>query len=263
MAKVSKEKIHEVDLSQIDEPQEFNRLEIDLNEVSELAKSISETGLIQPVLLRPLGDRFEMVAGFRRYLAHKLLELSTIQAIVRKMTDQQAAISRASENLQRVNLSPIEEGTIYSNLVNGHAMTIDQIAQRMGITPGVVKRRIDLTKMPPQLQKAIHSGQIVVGVAEELWRISDPGDMDYYLGLAIDNGVTRAVTRQWVDDWGKAQRAAKVPGDYGGGVSPPYLDRPVYVSCDLCQGPMKIGDETVIRACPECSEHLKNALKGA
>ena len=261
MAKVSKNKIHEVDLLQIDEPHEFNRLEINSNEVSELAKSISEIGLLQPVVLRKHGDRFEMVAGFRRFLAHKLLEVSTIQAVIKVMDDQQAAISRATENLSRVNLTPIEEATIYGNLINGHAMTIDQIAQKMGISVGVVKRRLDLIKMPPQLQKAIHSGQINPGVAEELWRISDPGDMDYYLGLAIDNGVTRAVTRQWVDEWAKAQRAAKAPGDLGGGISPPYLDRPVYVSCDLCQGPMKIGDETVIRACPECSEHLKNALK--
>jgi len=262
MAKVSKEKLHEVDLSQIDEPKEINRLEIDPDEISELAQSISEIGLMQPVLLRPDGDRFEMVAGERRFLAHKQLDLSTIKAIIREMTDQQAAILRATENLSRVNLTPLEEGAVYSNLINGHGMTIDQIAKRMGRAPGTIKRRLDLMKMPASLQKAIHNGSINPGVAEELWRISDPAAMDYYLGLVIDNGSTRAVTRQWVDDWAKEKRTMGPASERGGGLSPPYLERPSYQPCDLCEGPMKIGDEKLFRCCPTCTEKLKNALKG-
>lgn len=262
MAKVSKEKIYEVDLSQIDEPEGVIRLEIDQDEISELAQSISEIGQLQAIVLTKNGERFEIVAGHRRFLAHQLLEMQTIKATVHKMDRQQAAISRATENLSRVNLTPIEEGAIYSNLIDGHGMTVDQISKRVGKTAGVVKRRLDLMKMPPSLQKAIHSGQVVVGVAEELWRISDIVDMDYHLGLAIDNGITRVVARQWVDDWAKSKRAPNPDGERGGRVSPPYLERPVFVACDLCQGPMKIGDETVIRACPECSGQISNALKG-
>jgi len=261
MPKVSRVKIHEVDLSLIDEPHEINRLEIDLDEVSELAKSISETGLIQPILLRPDGDRYEMVAGQRRFLAHQQLELSTIKSIVRIMTDREAAVLRATENLSRVNLTQIEEAAVYSNLINGHEMTIDQVAQKMGISAGVVKRRLDLMKMPPQLQKAIHSGQIVVGVAEELWRISDPGDMDYYLGLAIENGITRSVARQWVDDWAKQKRAATFTGERGGGDSPPYLERPHYITCGICDGPSRIEEATSIMICQDCQELIKNRKK--
>jgi len=261
MAKLSKEKIYEVDLSQIDEPHEINRLEIDPDEVSELAKSISETGLLQPILLRPDGDRYEIVAGQRRFLAHKQLDLSTIKAIVRVMTDREAAVLRATENLSRVNLTQIEEGAVYSNLINGHGMTIDQVAKRMGKSAGIVKRRLDLLKMPASLQKAIHSGSINTGVAEELWRISDTGDMDYYLGLAIDNGVTRAVARQWVDDWAKQQRAASFSGEGGGGISPPYLERPHYITCDICEGPSLIENATSIMICPDCQDLIKNRKK--
>jgi len=261
MAKASKEKIYEVDLSQIDEPHEINRLEIDPDEVSELAKSISETGLLQPILLRPDGDRYEIVAGQRRFLAHQQLELSVVKSIVRVMTDQEAAVLRATENLSRVNLTQIEEGAVYSNLINGHGMTIDQIAKRMGKSAGIVKRRLDLMKMPPRLQKAIHSGQIVAGVAEELWRISDPGDMDYHLELAIDNGVTRAVARQWVDDWAKQQRAASFGGERGGGISPPYLDRPHYITCGICEGPSLIENATTLMVCPDCQEMIHNRKK--
>jgi len=261
MTKVSKSKIHDVKLGLIDAPLEFNRLAIDHDVIVELAKSIAEVGLLQPVVLRDLGGRYEMIAGYRRFLAHEYLNLPTIPSRIFELDDTQAAISRATENLARVNLTPIEEGIIYENLISSHEMTVDQIAQRMAISVGVVKRRLDLMKMPPQLRDAIHSGKVNVGVAEELWRISDIGDMEYYLGLAIDNGVTRGVLRGWVDEWAKQQRRENYEGGGGGEISPPYLERPVYVSCDLCQGPMKIGDETVIRSCPECFGRLRNALK--
>ena len=263
MTKLSKDKIYEVDLSQIDEPDGVVRLEIHQGEISELAQSISEIGQLQAIVLRKSGERFEIVAGHRRFLAHKYLEKGTIKATINEMNGQQAAISRATENLSRVDLTPVEEGAIYSNLINGHGMTVDQIAKRMGKSAGIVKRRLDILGMPPILQKAVHSGEISVGIAEELWRISDPGDQEYYLGLAIDNGVTRRVMRDWVKDWKRSRERGEDPGDDGGGVSPPYLERPVYVSCDLCGGPMQLGDETVIRACPDCEKQLRNALKGS
>jgi len=262
MAKVSKEKIHEVDLSQIDEPHGSIRMEINPEEISELAQSISEIGLLQPIILRERGERLEVVAGHRRFLAHKELNKNSIPAIVKDIDDQAVALLRATENLQRVDLTPLEEAAIYCDLIDVHNITIEKLAQRLGKPQNHVYRRLEIIKMPPSLQEAIQKKQVGVSVAKELWRISDPERMKFYLDCAIENGVTREVVRDWVKDWERTTRVGSVASDRGGGVAPPYLDRPHYVDCDLCYGPMKIGDETVFRTCPACTDQLKNALKG-
>jgi len=209
-------------------------------------------------LLRKDNDRFEIVAGHCRFLAHKQLGLSSINAVVRVLTDQQAAVSRATENLQRADLSPIEEAAIFQDLIESHGMSLEQIGKKVGKSPGLVKRRMDLLKMPPQLQKSVHKGQISISVAEELWPISDMATLDYYLGFAIEGGCTAAVARQWCKDWKDSLRRQNSGTGEGGQILAPNEPRPIYVSCDLCTGPMEIGQETVFRTCPACTKTIKD-----
>jgi len=261
MAKVSKPKFQEIKLDLIDEPKGVIRLEIDQEKVKNLAANIDAIGLLQPIFIRPAGDRFEIVAGHRRYLAHKLLGRDRIPAIIRKIDDMGSALARASENIRRVDLSPIEEAAVYSDLRDSHGMTIDEIGKEMGKTQGIVKRRLDLLKMAPQLQKAVHLKQISYGVAEELWRIDDIGSVDYYLSFAIDHGVTVEVARGWVKDYRDKKRRAEADVGGGGDQSSGGEPRPIYVSCDLCQGPMVLGSELIYRVCPDCGELIQGGLK--
>jgi len=247
----------EVLLKEIDEPQVIDRIEIDLEKIAELSESISAVGLLQPILLRPVGVRFEIVAGHRRFLAHRKLGLSLIDAVIKDMTDQEAAIIRATENLARENLTPIEQAVIFGNLLTNHGMSLEQVAKKFGYRPGTIRRRMDILKMPPPLQEAIHKKQISVTVAEELWPISDPSDLDYYLTFAIENGCTKATARLWCKEWKDSKRRERPAGEEGGQALAPSEPRPVYVVCDLCIGPMEIGKETVLRICPECYKLIK------
>jgi len=260
MVKRSKRTIKEVAMGLIDEPDVVDRIEIDPDGISELAENISEVGLLQPVLLRPMGDRYEIVAGHRRFLATQKLGLSVIDAVVKEMTDQEAAIIRASENLARENLTPFEEAVIFNNLVAKHDLKIEQIAKKFGYKPGTIRRRMDLIKMPPQLQKAVHAKQISVTVAEELWPISDPVDLDYYLSFAVDNGCTKEIARLWCKEWKDSKRRQNTAGGGGGQLLAPSEPRPVFVACDLCVGPMEIGKETVLRVCPDCYKIIKQNM---
>ena len=99
-------------------------------------------------------------------------------------------------------------------------------------------------------------------MAEELWRISDVGKMDYYLSFAVEHGVTVAVARAWVKEWKDSVRRSKTDIEGGGHESSPLEERPVWLPCDLCHGPMKLGSEQVIRACPECSTLVRGAVVG-
>ena len=262
MAKVSKATERLINLNVIDEPVEADRLEVDMDEVRSLAGNIQEVGLIYAILVRPVGDRFSIIAGHRRYLAFKILGESKIRCVVRDVSDCECALIRASENLHDVNLSCIEEAMIYRRLQKAFGLSHDEIGKRFSKSPGIVKRRLDLLKMPDQLQRAVHKKEISYGVAEELWRISDVGKMDYYLSFAVDHGVTVTVARSWVKDWKDSVRRSKTDVVGGGCESSPLEDRPVWMSCDLCNGPMKLGTEKVWRCCPECVVTLRAAVVG-
>lgn len=260
MAKASEGRLRSIGMDLIDEPKGVIRLEIDSEEVQSLARNIEKVGLLQPILIRPNGKRFEIVAGHRRYLAHEVLGRKEIRCYVREISDLDCSLARASENIRRVDLSPIEEAAIYADLRDTHELSYDQIGERMGKSAGIVKRRLDLLKMPAQLQQAVHKKQIGYAVAEELWRLKDITKLDYYLGYAVDHGATLVIVREWVRDaLAQERRAASVNGGRGGEYSP-FESRPVYISCDLCKGPLNIEDVLHLKACPGCFEAIKKAL---
>lgn len=255
--KVPKKKIREINLELIDISAEVDRFEIDPEKIVELAGSISEVGLLQPILLRPMLDRYELVAGHRRYLAVQRLEAVKIEAIVTEMSDEEASIIRATENLSRENLSPFEEAVVFGNLIEKYGMDYEGIGKRFGYKPGTVRRRMDLLKMAAVVQQAVHKGEINMSVAEELWPINNEEDLNYYLRFAIESGCTRATARGWCNDWKSSQRrnrdtGEEVPRDPG--VNEP---RPIYIGCDLCSGPMELGKEINLRVCVACNATIK------
>jgi len=262
MAKASKTKGGMIPLEGIDEPAGVIRIDISDEGITELANSIQSIGQLQAILLRPVGDRFEIVFGHRRFLAFKKLGRKKIRAEVKDLNDVEVALMRATENIVALRLSPIEEGAVYRDLLDVHKLTLDEVGKRMGKSIGVVKRRMDLLKMPPCLQKAIHSKQINYGVAEELWALGDLGKIDYYLAFAVEHGATVMVVRMWVQDEKKKMRTQT--GDVGGGdsLSNPMQGRPVYVACDVCLGSMELGTETVLRTCEVCTKTIEKAVKG-
>jgi len=262
MPKPSKVVTKAIKLDLIDEPTGVLRMEIDQEYVSELAQSIKEIGQLQDILLAVQGDRYEIVAGHMRFLAHQLAGIPRINAKVRKMTRREIVIARATENLARKDLTPIEEAATYSDMVENHDMTLEEIGKKMGKSPGIVKRRIDMLHMPPQLQKALHQKRVSIAVAEELWPISDLVQLDYYLTFALDGGCTRNVARAWCKEWKDSQRRKSTAIEGGGEPLAPYEPRPTYLPCDLCQGAVELGKDRIFRACPECAQLIVNAMKG-
>lgn len=262
MTPKAKTVVKEISLEKIDEPGGRIRFDIDVDKVSELASNIAEVGLLQPIVVRPTNDRFEIIAGHRRYLAFIKLGRSKIPCIVRPISNKECALARASENLRRVDLSPVEEAAVYADLRDNHGMSIEQIATHMGPSAGVVKRRLDLLKMPPQLQKQIHAGKISYGVAEELWRLGDEGTIDYFLGYAVDHGVTVAVARQWVADHKRSQRTRSDDVGGGGGMSHPGEEKPIFLTCEVCHGPTPLQDARNMTICKDCGVQIQQAIEG-
>lgn len=260
MAKAVKKKNKDVELVLIDEPETVDRFGIDQDYISELADSINAIGLLQPIILRPVKDRFEVIAGHCRFLAHKKLGRLKINANVVPMEDGAAALARATENLARKNLTPMEEAAVYRNLIDNQDFTIDQVAKKMGKSGGVIKRRLDLIRMPGVLQDAVHKKLVSITVAEELWPIADLTSLEYYLSFAIDSGCTKETARIWCKEWKDSVRREGMPASDELLTQNPYEPRPTYMPCDLCHEPVELGKETTLRICPDCGQTIKENM---
>lgn len=260
MAKASRAVTKLVSMNLIDRPKEGVRIEINPEKVSELAGSIKEQGLLQPILIRKAGSRFEIVFGDRRFLAHQELGRKEIRATVTEMSDLECALARATENIARDDLTPVEEAAIYLDLKDNKGLTIEQIGKKMGKTAGTVIRRMQLLKMAPILQQALHAKKISISAAEELAVIKDIASLEYYLECAVEHGATKEVCRMWAKDWNDTQRRKETAG--GGGSLPqaPFESKPTYVTCDTCLGAMELGKEVVLRVCPDCAKSIKEAV---
>jgi ParB family chromosome partitioning protein len=258
MAK-AKDKYQEVDLDKIVEPDGGLRLEINEEDIEELAKSIDALGLRQAIEVIPRGEKFEIVYGERRVIACRRLGKKTIWAKIVNLSNEQVSMIRATENLARSQLSPIEEAACFQDLRDTFGMSIDQICKKVGRSYGNVKKRIDLLKMSKAIQKAVHSGQLKMSVATELWSCQDEGHQEYLLELAVEHGATKDVVRQWVQDHRKMKRANLTAGDKGGEDHTPLEHKSIYHTCEICDGAVSLSDVVSMVVCKDCNKRIKTA----
>lgn len=145
------------------------RKEFAESELAQLAESVRQNGLLQPVLVRRKGDSFyELIAGERRLRAAKLAGLDTIPAIVRNSSDEQAVELALVENLQRKDLNPMEAARAYHRLLTEFGFTQDMIAQRIGKDRSSVANIARLVQLPSEIKELIESGQLSTGHAKVL-----------------------------------------------------------------------------------------------
>ena len=144
-------------------------------ELAELAASIKESGLLQPILVRRKGDGiFELISGERRWRATKEAGLDTIQAVVRNCSDQEAILFALVENLQRENLNPMETARAYSRMMNEFGLTHDSIAQKVGCDRSSVANSVRLLNLHNDVQALVESGALSAGHAKVLLGLDTP-----------------------------------------------------------------------------------------
>lgn len=149
------------------------RLTFDETALNELADSIKQHGIIQPLVLRKLGDKYEIIAGERRYKASQIVGLKTVPAIVVNLDDNTSAEIALIENVQRKDLTPIEEAKSYKKLLDIGATTQDQLAHRMGKSQSAVANKIRLLNLPSEVQAALLQNKISERHARSLLTLKD------------------------------------------------------------------------------------------
>lgn len=256
---MSEDQIQLIQIDLIDRPVKIARDVIDPEKVRELAESIREHDLLEPVLLTPRNGRYEMVAGDRRYLAHRLLGRSEIKAIVREYDDREIIVIRGIENLQRENLTPSEEARYYLALKEDGGLNPGQIAKKTGRSRATVDRYLNFATCPDEVKRAVDRKEISLLVLETLMEIDDPVQLDYYFKMAVNGGINNTVARMWVDDYLKTKA-----GNYyleEGSPSIPNVEnvsKPAYMTCEVCLGPVEIKAVRSIVVCLECLKKVRH-----
>lgn len=136
--------------------------------INELAKSIQEHGIIQPIVVRKKGKKFEIVVGERRYRAAKIAGLDEIPAIVKDLSEQEMMELAILENLQREDLTPIEEAEAYKSLMDNLSLTQDLLAQRLGKSRPYIANFVRLLQLPDEVRQLVNDGQLSMGQARTL-----------------------------------------------------------------------------------------------
>ena len=252
--------VDRIPLELIDAPETALRERIDGDKVRELAESIRSVGLQNPIIVAPRKDRFEIVSGHRRFLAHKILDAPTIDCVVRELDGKGLLLARAVENLQREDLSPLETARVYETLRVEFGFTLEQIAEKMGKNKMTVWKYINLLELPVDFQQAVDKGMLSMQTAVELIKVEDPDFRRFYLQNAVDNGITFAVAQMWVQDYEKT-RAARFY-DQGGMALPAAIGPPAppsYGACACCHGPVDLRDMRHLAVCASCHKTIISA----
>ena len=158
--------------------------------LKELAISIKEHGVIQPIIVRKVNDKYEIIAGERRYKASALAGLTKIPAIIRNLDDKESSKVALLENLQRRNLNPIEEARTYQKILEIDEMTQEELAKTMGKSQSAVANKIRLLSLPEEIQKALLDEKISERHARTLLNVKDPKEQQELLNEVIENKMT-------------------------------------------------------------------------
>ena len=203
--------VAEIDINLIETNPFQPRTEFDETALRELAQSIKEQGVIQPVTVRKLGyNKYQLISGERRLRASKMAGLSKIPAFIRVANDEQMLELALIENIHRENLNAIEVAISYQRLIDECSLTQEEVSEKVGKSRSAVANFLRLLKLPPEVQLAIRDGHISMGHARALININDKEEQLKLLQQIIMDEMTVRQTEEMADKAkGKADKERK------------------------------------------------------
>ena len=167
----------------------------DPDDLQELAASIADVGLLQPIVVRPLGDeRYELVAGERRLRASKLAGLTRIPAIVRDTKEGDRLKEALIENIHRVDLNPLEEAAAYRQLLDDFGITQDELSQRIGKSRPTISNSLRLLSLPPAVQRRVAAGVLSAGHAKAVLALESRDAQERLAERVVAEGLSVRAT---------------------------------------------------------------------
>jgi ParB family transcriptional regulator, chromosome partitioning protein len=187
------------------------RIAFDDQGLNELAASIKEHGIIQPLVLRKLGKKYEIIAGERRYKAATMAGLTTVPAVISNIDDNKSAEIALVENIQRRDLTPIEEARSYKNLLDKGYLTQEDLAKKMGLSQPAIANKLRLLNLDDTVQQALLDGKISERHARSLLALPSKEDQKVWLDKIINERMTVRQLDQELKNLNNQQQTSDVP----------------------------------------------------
>lgn len=231
--------------------------------IDELAASIHQFGLLQPIIVTPSPGPlpYDLLAGHRRLLACIALGWTEIDAKVIDLPPDSGSSIRLTENIQREDLSPLEEAVAIFRLREALSLTQELAAQHLGKGLSWVKKREALLRLPDDVMDALQAGQVNPSVALELGRIGDDHVRKYYLQSAVDYGATQDVASTWVHNYLREGSTANPQDLVTTAENFQKASAGHKLPCYVCEHTFPLNQLTNLFACPSCYEAIAGATR--
>ncbi len=194
-----KSRIEEVQIGKIKISKNQPRKQFDINSIHELAKSIKENGLVQPIVLRKNNDGYELVAGERRLRAVQSLNWDSIEAIIQNYDEETSARVSIIENIQRENLSPIEEAQAYEKLLNEHNYTQTQLAQSLGKSQSSIANKLRLLQLDDDIKQLINNRGLTERHGRALLKVKNKEKQNRLANKMVNDNLNVSQAEQLVE----------------------------------------------------------------
>ena len=201
----------EIELNNISANPKQPRTNFDEDQLTELALSIKEVGLLQPPVVRSLGNgKYQLIMGERRFRAAKLAGLKTIPVIIRQTSDDQLLREAIVENIHRSQLNPLEEAAAYQQLLNDFNYTHDELAVKLSKSRPVITNTIRLLNLPVSVQRRVAAAVISAGHARALLSLTDEKEIENLANRIVAEGLTVRAVEEIVASGGAKVKAGSV-----------------------------------------------------
>lgn len=188
----------EIDVDLIDPGSMQPRTRFDETSLERLAESVREHGIVQPILVRRKGERYELIAGERRWRAAQKAGLQRIPAVVKEVADSDLLEIALTENVQREDLNPIEEANAYKKLIEQVGLTQDALAARFGRDRSYITNYLRLLKLPPDIQELVETGRLSTGHGRTILGLPHPDEQRRLARMVIEKEMSVRATEAYV-----------------------------------------------------------------
>jgi len=250
----------EVSIDQIDIPENRVRTQLNDEKLEELAQSIREHGLLEPVLLTKENERYKVLCGARRIWACRMCGKVLIPARIIEVTDDKKLPIEIVENIMREDLNIVDEANALNSLFLDTDNNIEQTCKLTRKSKGYIQSRIQILEFPEDIQNALASGNISLSVAQELIRCTDKTTRTILLQSAINGGCTARAMSLWVGDWRASQNQPITKNEATAMQQQELPPTHIKMRCQCCNREMEPAEIRTLILCPRCMEAVKKAI---
>jgi ParB family chromosome partitioning protein len=248
---------HIISLDIIDDPALAIRSNIDDESMDTLISSIRSFGVIQPILVKPVGERYEVIAGHRRLLASKAIGLLNIPAIVCNVDDITSEVMKMHENFCREDVNIVDEAIFLESIMEKLSLTVVQLAEKIGRSESYVRDRLSMKNLDPLVLNAIWQNQISASAAFWIDKIGDESVRRDWLGIAVRSGITSSQAQHWYQQWSMGQLPASPTTEIIEDMKTNISVSVKVVKCALCNLDIPLVEAILLYGHKECSDYAK------